>query len=78
VASKAGFVVESYRDAAIGTLTKNERGVPWVAKVTLAPQIRWGERRPSIEEEDHLHEAAHDGCFIAQSVKTEITVTPVR
>jgi organic hydroperoxide reductase OsmC/OhrA len=78
VASKAGFVVEAYRDDAIGVMTKNERGVPWVAKVTLAPQIRWGERAPSAEEEERLHHAAHDGCFIAQSVKTEIAVTPVR
>lgn len=78
VASKAGFTVEAYRDDAIGMMAKNTSGVPWVAKVTLAPQIRWGARRPSTEEEDRLHEAAHEGCFIAQSVKTEITVTPVR
>ena len=78
LASKAGFAIEGYRDDAIGVMTRNERGVPWVAKVTLAPQVRWGERRPSIEEEDRLHHAAHDGCFISQSVKTEIAVTPVR
>src|SRR3954471_6257684 len=37
VAAKTGFAVASYRDEALGVMTKNERGVPWVAKVTLAP-----------------------------------------
>jgi organic hydroperoxide reductase OsmC/OhrA len=78
VAAKAGFAIATYRDDAIGVMTKNERGVPWVARVTLAPQIGWADRRPSVEEEDRLHHAAHDGCFIAQSVKTEIVVAPVR
>jgi organic hydroperoxide reductase OsmC/OhrA len=78
VAAKAGFAVASYRDDAIGVMAKNERGVSWVAKVTLAPAIVWADRQPSPEEEDRLHHAAHDGCFIAQSVKTEIVVVPVR
>src|SRR5436309_1064644 len=37
LASKAGFAATSYRDEAVGTMTKNERGVPWVSRVTLAP-----------------------------------------
>ena len=76
VAAKAGFVVTRYSDTAVGVLTKNERGVPWVSKVTLSPRIEWGDRRPSPEEEEQLHHAAHDGCFIAQSVKTEVLVKP--
>lgn len=78
VASKAGFIVETYRDAALGVMTKNERGVMWVSKVTLAPQISYRDKRPTAEEEEHLHDAAHDGCYIANSVKTEIVVTPQR
>jgi organic hydroperoxide reductase OsmC/OhrA len=75
VAAKAGFTVASYRDEAIGVLTKNERGVPWISKVTLAPVIVYaGDKQPSADELDKLHHAAHDGCFIANSVKTEIVV----
>lgn len=75
VAAKAGFVVASYRDEAIGVMTKNERGVAWVSKVTLAPEIAYaGDKQPSAAEIATLHHAAHDGCFIANSVKTEIVV----
>jgi organic hydroperoxide reductase OsmC/OhrA len=56
-------------------MIKNERGVPWVHKVVLHPRIVYaGTKRPSAEEEERLHHAAHDGCYIAQSVKTEIAV----
>lgn len=74
VAAKAGLAVSSYRDEAVGVLTKNERGVPWVSKVTLSPVIAWADRVPDAAELARLHHAAHDGCFIANSVKTEIVV----
>ena len=75
VASKAGFVVSSYEDEAVGTMKKNERGVAWVAVVTLNPKIVYaGDKRPSPEQEAELHHKAHDGCFISQSVKTEVKV----
>ncbi|MBA3451620.1 MAG: OsmC family protein [Deltaproteobacteria bacterium] len=75
VAAKSGFAVASYRDEAVGVMTKNERGVPWVSKITLAPVIEYaGDKHPSAEELAKLHHAAHDGCFIANSVKTEIVV----
>jgi organic hydroperoxide reductase OsmC/OhrA len=76
VASKQGFQVESYDDEAVGTMTKNDRGVPWVSRVTLRPQIVWGgDRRPTAAEIEHLHHAAHEQCFIANSVKSEVVVT---
>ena len=75
VAAKAGFAVASYRDEAIGVMTKNERGVPWVSKVTLAPVIALGgDKQPTAAELAALHHAAHDACFIANSVKTEILI----
>ena len=74
-ARKAGFRIDSYDDEAVGELTKNERGVPWISKVVLHPRIVYGgDKRPSAAEETELHHKAHDGCFIAQSVKTEIVV----
>ena len=75
LAKVKGFVVESYTDHAVGEMTKNERGVPWISKVTLSPVIVYGgDKRPSAEEEDELHHKAHEQCFISQSVKTEVTV----
>ncbi len=75
VAAKGGLTVTSYRDEAVGVMTKNERGVPWVSKVTLAPAIVFArDPQPSAEQLAELHHAAHDACFIASSVKTEIVV----
>lgn len=75
LASRSGFAVASYRDRAVGTMTKNEKGVPWVSQVKLYPEIRYaGDNRPSLEKVRELHHQAHEQCFIANSVKTEITV----
>ena len=53
-------------------------GVPWVSKVTLRPMVTYKTGpRPTAEQEHRLHEGAHHGCFIANSVKTEIVVEPV-
>ena len=76
VAQKAGFVVDSYEDEAVGVMTKNERGAThWVSLVTLHPKIVYGgAKRPTDAEEEQLHHEAHEQCFIANSVKTEISV----
>jgi organic hydroperoxide reductase OsmC/OhrA len=74
-ARKAGFRVDAYDDDAVGEMAKNERGVPWVSKVTLHPRIVYGgDERPSPADEEQLHHKAHDFCFIAQSIKTEVVV----
>ncbi|MDB4982347.1 MAG: peroxiredoxin [Myxococcales bacterium] len=74
LASRKGFVIAAYVDEAVGTLTKNEHGKPWVSRVVLAPRITYVGTRPTPEEEAALHEAAHHDCFISNSVKTEIVV----
>jgi organic hydroperoxide reductase OsmC/OhrA len=75
VCQKAGFAVHSYEDEAVGHMTKNEKGVPWISTVDLNPRVVYaGEKRPTPEEEQHLHHAAHEGCFISNSVKTEVQV----
>lgn len=75
LASKAGFAVSSYEDRAAGTMTKNEAGIPWVSRIILRVRIAYdGARRPTPEEEEKLHHKAHEQCFIANSVKTEIVV----
>ena len=81
VAGWGGFV-ETYaftpmdRDEATGVMAKNERGAFWVSKVTLHPQVVWGgDKVPTAEELDRLHHRSHEECFIANSVKTEVTVS---
>lgn len=75
LASRAGWIADSYEDEAIGHMTPNAAGVPWVSAVELRPRIVWsGERQPSPAELDHLHHEAHAQCFIAQSIKSDVTV----
>ena len=78
LARLAGFDIESYQDEAVGHTVPNEKRVPWVANVTLHPKIVYsGDKRPTPEEEAHLHHEAHEQCFIAQSVKTEVKVAGI-
>lgn len=75
LASKAGFVVDSYRDEAVGVMTKNEHGVLWVSLVTLRPRIVYsGDKQPDATTEAELHHRAHEQCFIAQSIRSEVRV----
>ena len=77
VASRQGFQVVSYHDEATGLMAKNERGIPWVSNVTLHPVVTYtGDKRPTPEEEAKLHHVAHEQCYIANSVKTEVIVAP--
>jgi organic hydroperoxide reductase OsmC/OhrA len=76
LAYQQGFQVDSYEDEAVGVMTRNESGVPWVSSVTLHPQIAYsGERLPTPADEERLHHLAHQQCFIANSIKAEVTVS---
>jgi organic hydroperoxide reductase OsmC/OhrA len=69
------YLVESYDDHAEGVLGKNEEGKLAITRVTLNPKIAFGgTQTPSREQIDELHHSAHEKCFIANSVKTKITV----
>jgi organic hydroperoxide reductase OsmC/OhrA len=75
LACQEGFQVDSYQDEAAGVMTKNERGVPWVSTVTLHPRIAYsGGKLPAPADEERLHHQAHEQCFIANSIKTEVVV----
>jgi organic hydroperoxide reductase OsmC/OhrA len=75
LACRRGFQVDSYHDEAIGHVTKNEKGVPWVSLVTLHPRIVYGgDKQPTPADEGQLHHLAHEQCFIANSIKTEVKV----
>lgn len=75
VAAKQGFVVDAYEDKAVGVMSKNEAGKMWVSRITLHPAITFGgDKRPSEAQLDELHHLAHEECYIANSVKSEVVV----
>jgi organic hydroperoxide reductase OsmC/OhrA len=73
-ARKAGFAVARYADDAEGIMEDIGEGRMAVTRATLRPRIDWTGKAPTPAELDHLHQLAHEVCFIANSVKTQITV----
>ncbi len=74
LARRAGIVVESYEDAALGIMERIAPGRMAITRVTLRPKILCEGGVPDQAKLDELHHQAHELCFIANSVKTEITV----
>jgi len=78
LAAKRKLRVDSYLDAAVGLLKKNAEGRLAMTQVTLRPKAAFsGDRLPTREEIDQLHHEAHEECFLASSVKTEMRCEPV-
>jgi organic hydroperoxide reductase OsmC/OhrA len=74
-ARAGGFAVESYDDAAEGVMEKGADGRTSMTRVTLRPHIVFnGEKRPSAAEVEAIHHKAHDACYIANTVKSEIRI----
>ena len=73
-ARRAGFVVDSYVDEAEGVLAKGADGRMAMTKVTLRPKVEWGGDAPDAAALADLHHRAHEACFIANSVTSEVVV----
>ncbi|NNN77839.1 OsmC family protein [Vibrio sp. 11-4(1)] len=74
IAAKRRYVVDRYLDEAVGELKKGENGKEWVSKATLNPKITFaGDNQPTRSQLEKMHHMAHENCFIANSVKTEVT-----
>ena len=76
IAARAGFSVASYRDEAEGTLAKGEGDKLVMTRVVLRPAVAFDGKTPTPAELAHLHHRAHEECFIANSVKTEVVIEP--
>ena len=75
LAANAGYVVDAYLDAAQGVLEKPADGVERVTRVILAPAVVFsGAKLPDAASVDRLHHEAHERCFLANSVKTQIVI----
>ncbi len=75
IAARKRLTVDSYEDAAVGFLEKGANGKLWVSRVTLRPRVTFGGgTSPDAETITQIHGLAHGECFIANSVKTDVTV----
>ena len=73
LAAKRKFIVERYVDEAVGEMGLDERGREWMARVVLHPRAEFASASvPSFEILNAIHHAAHEECFIANSVKTAV------
>ncbi len=78
IAANRKYRVDQYTDSAVGVMGKNSAGKEYVACVTLHPEVAFSrDRIPDAEELHALHHRAHEECFIANSVLTEILCEPV-
>lgn len=76
-AAKAGYRVDAYVDEATGVLGKNERGRTFMERITLRPNVTFsGDTQPTLDAIDKLHHDAHEQCFIANSLRSEIVIDP--
>jgi organic hydroperoxide reductase OsmC/OhrA len=71
LACQKQWVVDRYVDDAVGVLDKT-----WISRVTLRPKVTFSGKAPSDEAHRALHHAAHEKCYIANSVKTEVLIEP--
>ena len=76
LANRKKFIVQRYVDEASGELGRNAEGRDAMTRVTLRPTVTFSGTAPSVEEHLKLHEKAHERCFIANSVKSEIILAP--
>ena len=73
-ARRAGFVNATKGPEAAGVMQKNDAGAMWMSRVTLRPRLEWSGEGPDAAALADLHHRAHDACFIANSVKSEVVV----
>jgi len=71
----SGYSVASYADEAVGTVSKSPEGFQWVSTIRLRPRVTFsGEKQLNRETLVRLHDKAHKGCFIANSIKSEFVL----
>ncbi len=78
IAAGRKFRVDRYRDNAVGVMEKNANGKLVVSVVTLRPEALFsGDKLPTRADVDAMHHEAHEECFIANSVKSDVQCEPI-
>ena len=72
ICAKKKITVQSYQDDAVGLL-ENDGGKLWITRVILRPKVACNADEQTLAQ---IHHLAHEACFIANSVKTQVTVEP--
>ena len=69
--------MDDYVDEAVGHMEKNAEGRLAITRVVLRQKTKFsGDKQPTRQELEEMNHTAHDQCFIANSVKTEVKVEP--
>jgi len=75
LAAKRGIVVDEYRDEAEGLLARDGEGQLALTRVALRPRLAFPDgHEPSRAELEVLHHEAHEACFLARSVRSDVRV----
>jgi len=74
IAAKRKLVVNNYIDKAVGTMSKDDLGKISMTRVLLRPEVWFSGNEVSLQQLEEMHHQAHEECFIANSVKTEVIV----
>ena len=78
IASRRGYEVDANTEAASGVMARKAKWKLDLTEVTLRPRVSFsGAKLPTREEVQALHHRAHERCFIASSVKSDVRVEPV-
>ena len=78
LAVEQGWCVDRYLDRAEGRMGRNAQRRMAMTQVTLRPEVHWsGAQQPTPEQITALHHRAHEECFIANSVTTEVRCEPI-
>ncbi len=75
LAARAGHEVARYGDEPNGTMERDSRGRVSITRIDLRPIVEWaGDQAPKDDVVKQLHVTAHEKCFIANSLRSEITL----
>ncbi len=74
IAAERGFIVDDYVDEPVGHMREDDAGKSVIAELVLRPRVTFNGAQPPRERIDEIHHAAHEHCFLANSVKTAIRV----
>lgn len=78
IAAQRGFVIDAYRDHALGIMERDAGGKLAMTRITLRPAISFvGHALPDAEQLNAMHHAAHQKCYIANSIKAAIIIESV-
>jgi organic hydroperoxide reductase OsmC/OhrA len=77
IAARQRFLVDTYHDRAEGVMAENADGKLAIVCVTLRPFATFaGNQGPTPDQLAALHYQAHEECYLARSVLTEVICQP--